>query len=198
MKMPWELAGEPRNGQKWANLADLQPPRPDPRISKRRLDAKMGNPPLSSYALKPCAYCGVLMVYYGRVLSHGEAPDHATRDHAFPKSDGWRLDDFDGANRVVCCYGCNQDKGRSDIVDWHIRLAVGGDPRAPHVLAVIRGLWDSLQRNAFVPSAIRAKLNLARLGVHIPANKRDAMLAARATKNGATAPTPCVESNSET
>jgi hypothetical protein len=106
-------------------------------------------------------------------------PTDVTRDHAFPKSQGWRLDDFEGANRVVCCYGCNQDKRASNIVDWHIRLAVGGNPRAPHVMAIIRRLWVAMECNAFVPANIRAKLNLARNGLHIPADKHGAMQAAQ-------------------
>lgn len=109
-------------------------------------------------------------------------PTAATRDHAFPKSQGWRLDDFDGLNRVICCLRCNQNKAANDVVDWHARLVAGCDPRAPFVFAVIESLRKSQQTSPSFPAGVRAKLNLAILRVGIPPGSHAAHVLAKDAK----------------
>lgn len=85
----------------------------------------------------PCAYCGVTMT---RPASPA-LTSSITRDHAFPANRGFRLSDFNGLNRVLCCYRCNGQKKHYDIVEWWHRLAEGGDPRAARVWHVIVRFW---------------------------------------------------------
>jgi hypothetical protein len=143
---------------KWAKLGDLQPPRPPERsgrIIPTRQAEKKATPLFASIG-KPCGYCGVPMTAPPSWQGTAE-PTAATRDHAFPRSKGWHLGHFDGANRVVCCYKCNQSKGACDIVDWYVRLHAGGDARRRVVFQVIL----ALHAMATLPDLVRAKLELA-------------------------------------
>jgi hypothetical protein len=65
----------------------------------------------------------------------------ATRDHVFPKSRGYRLDDLNGWNKAIVCQPCNISKKNLDIVEWWWRLVRGGDRRAMIVLEFIRRIW---------------------------------------------------------
>jgi hypothetical protein len=148
-----------RNG--WAKLGDLQPPRPPERsgriIGRPSRQAEKKATPLFDYVGKPCGYCATPMTP-PPMWNTTAGPTAATRDHAFPRSKGWHLGHFDGANRVVCCYKCNQGKGSDDIVDWYVRLHAGGDPRRRTVFQVILALRA---RAAALPAMVRAKLELA-------------------------------------
>jgi hypothetical protein len=148
------------NKPRWVKLGDLQPPRPpEPsgRVVRAQRQAEKAASPLFAYAGKPCGYCSVAMTLPPQWNTTAE-PTAATRDHAFPKAKGWHLGHFDGANRVVCCYKCNQAKGANDIVDWFVRLHAGRDPRATIVLQVVVALEASA---AILPATVRAKLRLA-------------------------------------
>jgi hypothetical protein len=65
----------------------------------------------------------------------------STKDHVFPKSKGYRLDDLKGLNKALVCRPCNASKSDYDIVEWWWRLVNGGDRRAPIVLEFIRRIW---------------------------------------------------------
>lgn len=74
---------------------------------------------------KPCPYCGVAMK-----VSWKTQP---TRDHVFPKSQGFDLRAFNGRNRAIVCWKCNTDKADRDIVSWFLLLLRGRDHRVEHV-----------------------------------------------------------------
>jgi hypothetical protein len=179
-------------GAKWANLGDLQPPKPPERsgrVISRQAEKKASAPSVAAAIGNPCGYCGATMTKAPAGWPGIQLADtDITRDHAFPKSQGWRLDDFDGANRALCCYRCNNDKGANDIVDWHARLHAGRDPRAPLVFAIIQALWKSQQTSPSFPAGVRAKLNLAILRVNIPAGSHAAMALAKDAKTRSGSP----------
>jgi hypothetical protein len=175
--MVWAPQFNNPNGKKWANLGDLQPPRPPERsgriITTRQAEKKAT--PLAEFVGKPCGYCGAPMTAPPMWNTTAERTA-ATRDHAFPRAKGWTLGDFDGLNRVVCCYRCNQNKGANDVVDWYARLHAGRDPRAPVVFAVIVAMHKSQQTSPSFPAGVRSKLNLAILRVDIAPGSSAAMV----------------------
>ena len=194
-KFPWELPDVPRAKGRlpgWVKLGDIQPRRAVPASGHRRkLKEPANRSALDAAEGTPCPYCTAQMTR-NNIWPRPSTAHDATRDHAFPRSAGWRLDSFNGANRVVCCYQCNQDKAASDIVDWHARLHAGRDARASVVFAAILALDRAQQTGLEFPAAVRAKLNLARLRVlHIPAGSgaamreaKDAKVAARIANHG--------------
>lgn len=150
----------------WVKLGDIQPSKPAEKSKfftrKQNRHAEKKKAALREFEGKPCPYCRELMTRNNIWPKRASGTD-CTRDHAFPKSQGWRLDDFDGSNRIICCYRCNFDKDCHDICDWYVLLHAGRDPRAQFVRAVILAFCDVQAKLPTWPVVIRQKLNLARL-----------------------------------
>ena len=78
-----------------------------------------------------CPYCSEVM---DRTI-HDRRP---TRDHIFPKSRGGRARHDGRRNIIIVCSRCNRDKADLTLEEFHVALVWALDPRAKHVLALIR------------------------------------------------------------
>lgn len=65
-----------------------------------------------------------------------------SRDHLFPESRGFRLNSFEGRNKVICCEPCNASKGDRHIVEWLLVLRQGNDLRARAVERLLLAEFD--------------------------------------------------------
>lgn len=63
---------------------------------------------------KDCPYCGVKMT---RKAKYRNTARYATTDHITPRCDG-------GTETLMCCLGCNNDKGHLTINEWRMALCV--------------------------------------------------------------------------
>lgn len=133
MKMPWELAGNPRQNEvasdeqaavyhnQTAILSWLRSCGHLVNFARDKAVPSIHLPPRRLFSGKPCPYCGEPMTG-GR--------NRPTKDHRTPRSKGGQLT---AENRLIVCYQCNSDKGGLTVEQWYERLHNGGDPRALRV-----------------------------------------------------------------
>lgn len=67
----------------------------------------------------------------------GSRPLGVTREHVVPRIRGGEL--IPG-NRLIVCWGCNQDKANRTLQEWINKLRINGDPRLLLVEAVRKSL----------------------------------------------------------
>lgn len=118
MRMPWELA------EGW------QPG--DPIIGMKARTRSRSQGWLRLHLGKPCPYCGITM--------HRDAgwnsPQAPSRDHKIPLSRGGP---DTRENMIVCCRGCNEDKG-SLTPEEYIAVRAGIASRLDKIIHARRSL----------------------------------------------------------